>query len=170
MKWLSVLTLPAGRSYGRSGQTPVVLGTGKRFRCNLISTLTNRGKLCFQVFTQRFDSAVMLDFLRRLVRQSTQKVFLIVDGHPVHKSRVVKDWVERHAERLSLFFLPSYSPELNPDELLNHDVKANAVGRQRPKTQAEMMKNLRSYLRSTQRQPHVVQNFFREKHVAYAAA
>lgn len=160
----------AGRSYGRAGQTPVVLGTGKRFRCNLISTLTNRGKVCFKVFTQRFDTKVMLDFLRRLVCQSTQKVFLIVDGHPVHKSRAVKDWVERHADRIRLFFLPSYSPELNPDELLNHDVKANAVGRQRPTNQAEMIDNIRSYLRSTQRQPRVVQNFFREKHVAYAAA
>lgn len=117
----------AGRSYGRSGQTPVVLGTGKRCRCNLISTLTNRGKLCFKVFTQRFDTKVMLDFLRRLIRHSTQKVFLIVDGHPVHRARAVKQWVERHADRIRLFFLPSYSPELNP-ELLNHDIKANAIG------------------------------------------
>lgn len=75
----------AGRSYGQSGQTPLQLGTGKRFRCNLISTLTRLGKLCFKVFTQRFDTKVMLDFLRRLIRQSSQKVFLIVDGHPVHK-------------------------------------------------------------------------------------
>ena len=116
--------------------------TGKRFRCNLISTITNRGRLCFKVFTQHFDSAVMLDFLRRLLRQTNQKIFLIVDGHPAHKSRAVKDWVERHAERIRLFFLPSYSPELNPDELFNHDVKANAVGRQRAKNKTEMMKNL----------------------------
>jgi transposase len=160
----------AGRSYGRAGQTPVVSATGKRFRCNMISTITNRGKLCFKVFTQRFDAALMLDFLRRLIRQSPQKVFLIVDGHPVHHSRAVRHWIERHADRIRLFFLPSYSPQLNPDELLNHDVKANAVGRQRPKNQAQMIDNLRSYLRSTQRQPRVVQNFFHEKHVAYASA
>ena len=104
----------AERSYGRGGQTPVIPGTGKRFGCNLISTLTNRGKLYFKIFTQRFDSKVMLDFLRRLIRQRTQKVFLIVDGHPVHKSRVVKDWVERHSDRIRLFFLPSYSPERWP--------------------------------------------------------
>lgn len=160
----------AGRSYGRTGQTPVVCATGKRFRCNMISTITNRGRLCFKVFTQHFDSALMLDFLRRLVRHSTQKVFLIVDGHPVHKSRAVKDWVERHADRIRLFFLPSYSPELNPVELLNHDVKANAVGRQRPRNQTQMINNIRSYLRSTQLHPSIVQNFFHKKHVAYAAA
>jgi transposase len=112
----------------------------------------------------------MLDFLRRLIRHSSEKVFLIVDGHPVHRSRAVKQWVERHADRIRLFFLPSYSPQLNPDELLNHDIKANAVGRQRPKNQAEMIGNIRSYLRSTQRQPSIVQRFFHEKHVAYAAA
>jgi len=160
----------AGRSYGRVGQTPTVSGTGQRFGCNMISTITNRGKLCFKVFTQRFDSAVMLDFLRRLIRQNSQKVFLIVDGHPVHRSRAVHQWLEKHADRIRLFFLPAYSPQLNPDELLNHDVKANAVGRQRAKNKAQMMENIRSYLRSTQRQPRIVQRYFHEKHVAYAAA
>ena len=160
----------AGRSYGRQGQTPVVRGTGKRFSCNMISTLTNRGQLCFKLFTQRFDATVMLDFLRRLIRHRPQKIFLIVDRHPVHRCKRVRQWLERHSDRIRLFFLPAYSPELNPDELLNHDVKANAVGRQRPTNRAEMIGNLRSYLRSTQRQPSIVQNFFREKHVAYAAA
>jgi transposase len=160
----------AGLSYGRVGQTPTVLGTGQRFGCNMISTITNRGKLCFKLFTQRFDSTVMLNFLRRLIRQCAQKVFLIVDGHPVHRSRAVRQWLEKHQQRIRIFFLPAYSPQLNPDELLNHDVKANAVKRQRAKNKTEMMDNIRSYLRSTQRQPHVVQNFFHEKHVAYADA
>ncbi|URD53724.1 IS630 family transposase [Chroococcidiopsis sp. CCNUC1] len=160
----------AGYSYGRVGKTPVVPATGQRFSCNMISTITNRGKLCFKLFTQRFDSTVMLDFLRRLIRHSTQKVFLIVDGHPVHRSRAVHKWLEKHSDRIRMFFLPAYSPELNPDELLKHDIKANAVGRQRAKNKTEMIGNIRSYLRSTQRFPHVVQNFFHEKHVAYAAA
>ncbi len=111
-----------GRCYGRVGTTPVVPSTGKRFGCNMISTITNRGKLCFKLFTQRFDSAVMLDFLRRLKSHSTQKVFLIVDGHPVHRAKAVHQWLEKHQDRIRLFFLPAPSPELNPDELLNHDV------------------------------------------------
>lgn len=100
----------AGCSYGRRGQTPVVSGTGKRFRCNMISTLTNLGKLYFKVFTQRFTAAVMIEFLRRLVLRCEQKIFLIVDGHPVHRSRTVRQWLERHADRIRLFFLPAYSP------------------------------------------------------------
>jgi transposase len=160
----------AGRSYGRCGQTPVVPDTSKRFSCNLISTITNHGKLRFKLFTQCFDAVVMIDFLRRLIRHRSNKVFLIADGRPVHRSKQVQNWVERHAHHIRLFFLSAYSPELNPNELLNHDVKANAVGRQRAKNKAQMIDNIRSYLRSTQRQPKVVQHFLREKDVAYAAA
>ncbi len=116
----------AGRSYGKQGQTPVVPGNGQRFRCHLISTITNRGTLYFKLFTQNFNTEVMLDFWRRLIRSIPQKVFLIVDKHPVHLSAKLNRWLERHAERIRLFLLPSKSPQLNPDELLNHELKANA--------------------------------------------
>jgi transposase len=158
-----------GRSYARKGQTPVVPGTGQRFRCNMISSISNQGHLYFKLFTQTFNSEVMLDFLCRLIRQIPQKVFLIVDRHPVHLSGKVQRWLERHAQQIRMFFLPADSPELNPDELLNHDVKANAVGRKRPRTKVQMIQNVRSHLRRRQRQPDLVQRFFREKHVAYAA-
>ena len=159
----------AGYSYSKRGETPVINDTGKRFRCNLISTLTNRGKLCFKVFGENFNSEVMLDFLRRLIRHSPQKVFLIMDNHPVHLSRRVNHWLDAHTDQIRMFLLPSYSPELNPDELLNHDIKANAVGRKRVKTKEKMMENVRRYLHRRQKQPQVIRNFFREKHVSYAA-
>lgn len=159
----------AGRSYGLKGHTPVIPGTGQRFGCNMISAVTNRGRLAFMVFKERFTGPVMIDFLRRLIKQNKQKVFLIVDGHPVHRSKRVKGWVHRHRKRIRLFFLPGYSPQLNPDELLNQDVKTNAVGRQRPKDQPGMMQQVRSYLRSTQRRPQVVKNYFKHKDVHYAA-
>jgi transposase len=158
-----------GRSYAKKGQTPVVPGTGQRFRCNMISSISNQGHLYFKLFSENFNSEVMLDFLGRLIRQIPQKVFLIVDRHPVHLSGKVQRWLERHAEQIRMFLLPSYSPELNPDELLNHDVKATAVGRKRPRTKLQMIHNIRSHLRRRQRQPDLVQRFFREKHVAYAA-
>lgn len=158
-----------GRSYGRRGKTPVIPGTGKRFGCSMISAITNRGRLNFMVFKRRFRADVFVEFLRRLVRQSKRKVFLIVDGHPVHRSGKVKTWRGENVHHIRLFFLPSYSPELNPDELLNQDVKSNAVGRRRALTQHEMVTNIRSYLRSRQRQPHIVKQYFQEKHVRYAA-
>jgi len=159
-----------GTSYSPRGQTPTIPGTGRRFGCNMISTVTNRGTLRFMVFRERFTASVMIEFLTRLVRQRGRKVLLIVDGHPVHRSGAVKQWLARHAEQIEMFYLPSYAPELNPDELLNQDVKSNALGRRRPSDQADMMAQVRGYLYSTQRQPHIVQNYFKESHVRYAAA
>ena len=174
--WLDEMGLrsdhQAGRSYGRRGQTPVVFGTGQRFRCNMISAITNRGRLAFMIFRQRFTARVFLNFLSRLLRltrKSRRKIFLIVDGHPVHKSRAVCRWLVERAARIRIFCLPSYSPELNPDELLNQDVKTNALGRVRPANVHEMMSNVRSYLRITQARPGLVKNYFRERHVQYAA-
>lgn len=159
----------AGRTYSPRGQTPAIPVSGNRFGCNTISAITNRGRLNFMVFRGRFQSKVYLEFLRRLVKQSGRKVFLIVDGHPVHKARVVKTWLAKNASRIRQFLLPAYSPELNPDEYLNQDVKSNAVGRRRAKDLAELVTNVRGYLRSTQRQPQIVRNYFQAKHVRYAA-
>lgn len=160
----------AGRTWGRKGQTPVVRGTGQRFRCNVISTLTNQGVLRFRVFQENFNGAVFIDFLRRLVWDRGRKVYLIVDRHPVHTSRKVRWWVERHQAEIRLIYLPPYSPELNPGEFLNQDVKTNAAGRWRPRTQGKMMDNLRSYLRSTQKCQDLVRRFFHAEPVRYAAA
>ncbi len=158
-----------GTSYGRKGQTPVIPGTGQRFRCNVISTLTNRGQLAFMVFRGRFNTLVFLRFLRRLLRHARGLVFLIIDRHPVHLATEVERWVAKRPDRLRLFFLPSYSPDLNPDEFLNNDVKANALGRRRPRDEGEMLASVRSYLWSTQRQPAVVQRYFEAPSVRYAA-
>jgi transposase len=159
----------AGRSWGRRGHTPVVPGTGQRFRCNLISAITNRGQLAFMVFEGQFTAAVFLRFLRRLLRHAKRKVFLIVDEHPVHTSAAVTRWVQRHRRHLRLFFLPGYSPDLNPDEFLNQDVKTNAVGRQRPRNKTELMDNVRRYLWSIQRRPQKVRRYFHHPSVRYAA-
>ncbi len=159
----------SGRSYSKRGRTPVIAGTGQRFGCNMISTITNRGTLRFMVFRKRFTQPVLLAFLRRLLRSVRGKVFLIVDGHPVHHGKRAQRWLAAREDRIALFFLPGYSPELNPDELLNQDVKSHA-GRQRPQDQMQMMRSLRGHLRSTQKQPAKVRRYFHEEHVAYAAA
>jgi len=151
----------------------VVFGTGQRLRCNMISSITNRGRLAFMIFRQRFTARVFLNFLGRLLRltrKTRKKVFLIVDGHPVHKARSVLRWLAEHREQIRIFYLPAYSPELNPDELLNQDVKTNALGRVRPVNLQEMMGNVRSYLRIPQARHTVVKNYFRESHVKYAAS
>jgi transposase len=161
----------AGRSWAPVGQTPATKRTGKRFRVNMISAISNAGMLRFRLFVGSFTGAVFIDFLRRLLRDcGGRKVHLIVDGHPVHRAKAVSAWVGRHADRIELHFLPGYSPELNPVELLNHDVKANAAGRRRPRSAGELRDELRGYLRRRQRQPEVLVRFFNHPSTRYAAA
>lgn len=158
----------AGTSYGLKGRTPVIPGTGRRFSCNMISTVTNRGTLRFMIFKEKFKAGVFLKFLKRLVKSSRRKVYLIVDGHPVHKAGKVKKWLRGNTDNILLFYLPAYSPELNPDEFLNNDVKSNAVGRRRAQDREDLIADVRGYLRSTQRQPAIVKRYFMAPSVQYA--
>lgn len=159
----------AGRTWGRRGQTPVVPRTGHRFSCNVLFTLTNKGSLAFMATKEYFNASLFLKFLWRLLRHSSRKVFLIVDRHPVHRSGKVRRWLGKHQDRIHMFLLPAYSPELNPGELINQDVKTNAVGRRRPRNSEELLANVRGYMRSTQRVPSLVRRYFQEPHVRYAA-
>jgi transposase len=158
-----------GTTWGLVGQTPVVPSTGKRFGCSMISAISNRGELAFMVHNQHFTARVFIRFLHRLIKLYQGKTFLIVDGHPTHKAVLVKQWIATHAGRIELFFLPGYSPQLNPDELLNHDTKSHTLGRKRPRNQSEMIKHTRAHLRRRQRDRELVKRFFHEKHVSYAA-
>jgi transposase len=158
-----------GTTYGLRGKTPTIPGPGRRFGCQMISSITNRGRMSFMVFKEKFRVPVFIEFLRRLVRNAQIKIILIVDGHSVHRSAKVTKWVSERKNQIEIEYLPGYSPELNPDEYLNNDVKANAVGRRRARDAQELMSNIRCYLRSTQRLPIIVRRFFDEEHVRYAA-
>ena len=159
----------AGTSYAPMGQTPVIRATGQRFGCNMISAITNRGHRAFMVFHGKFDGRLFVQFMRRLLQQATGKLYLIVDGRPVHRSVVARDFVAANEARLRLIRLPGYCPELNPDELLNQDVKTNGLGKSRPANRAELMAGVRSHLRRRQKQPEVMRNLFQGRHVRYAA-
>ncbi len=160
----------AGKSYGKKGQTPIIPKTGKRYSFNMISAINNRGRMAFSLYEERFDAKICITFLNRLIRYAKGKVFVIWDGHPVHKSRAVERWLQEHNKRIEAFLLPGYSPELNPNELLNQDIKTNAVGRKNARSKAELKSNVRSYARKIQFSPNRVSKFFREAHVRYAAA
>jgi transposase len=161
----------SGTTWGEKGHTPIVKKSGDRFKCNMISAITNRGKMSFMVFTGTFIAKVFLLFLKRLIRHyAGRKIFLIVDRHRVHQCKAVSKWLEDHRQEIELFFLPAYSPELNPDELLNNATKRGVTSKVRATSQKELKTALRSYLRSTQRRPDRVKSFFKGKHVLYAQA
>jgi len=158
-----------GTSYAPVGQTPVIRATGQRFGCNMISAITNKGELAFMVFEGKFKAPVFVAFLQRLVKQIAGKIYLIVDGHPGHKSGKATRLAAPHSSRLRLIRMPGYCPERNPDELLNQDVKTNGLGKSRPTNRTELIAIVRSHLYRRQKQPQVITNLFREKQVRYAA-
>jgi transposase len=158
-----------GRSFAPRGHTPVIRRPGKRFSQSMISSLTNQGKLRFMIYEGALKVPIFLDFLRRLVRETTRKLFVIVDKLPVHRARRVTAWVQDHADRIELFFLPSYAPEHNPDEFLNNDLKQAMARRRTPRDKAALKSSLTSYMRSLQRCPAKVRAFFQAPSVRYAA-
>jgi transposase len=159
----------AGTSSSPRGTTPTARVTGRPARVNVISTLTNAGVLRFSVFTGRFTAPVFLAFLARLLRSTTGVVFLVLDGHPVHRSRRVRDWVAAQGGQLRLFFLPPYCPELNPTEYLNHAVKDTVPRVRRARDKGELAGQVRTFLRVVQRHRHLARRFFKAEPVRYAA-
>lgn len=158
-----------GTSYAPVGHTPVIRATGQRFGCTMLSAITNKGALAFMVLQGKFKAPVFAEFMKRLLKQIAGRIYLIVDGHPVHKSGKVTRFAATHSARLRLIRMPGYCPELNPDEWLNQDVKTNGLGKSRPTNRPELMATVRSHLSRRQKQPQVITNLFREPHVRYAA-
>jgi transposase len=158
-----------GTTDGPRGETPVIRWPGRYFECNVVSAITNRGHLAFQVLEGTFNAAVFQSFLERLLREDPGKIYLVLDNLRVHRAKVLQPWLAEQAVRLMLFFLPSYSPELNPDEPLNGDLKSHTGGKKRARSLDELKKNTTEHLEARRTQPEVVASFFKEKHMAYAA-
>uniref|UniRef100_UPI001F1FA5FB IS630 family transposase n=1 Tax=Streptomyces ureilyticus TaxID=1775131 RepID=UPI001F1FA5FB len=156
-----------GRTWGEKARTPIVRRTGNRFSVNAMSAISTKGRMYFMVFTESFDSEVMCRFLERLVGHFDRKVHLVADGHSAHRSKKVGDWLAHHAEEIELHYLPPYSPELNPDELVNADLKHSLPKSHRARNQDQLAAETRRFFRRRQRQPHIVRGYFHGPHVRY---
>lgn len=163
-------THSSGKSFSLKGITPEIKISAKRFSINIISAITNYGNLSFMTYTGRFSSKVFIEFLRRLIKHKKGKIFLIVDNLSVHKSKIVKEWINKHKRRIELFFLPPYSPDMNPDELLNQDLKANIYKSKRPSNREELKSMVVSQMKKFQKKPQKIQNYFSGEKVHYASA
>ncbi|MFI9081630.1 IS630 family transposase [Streptomyces sioyaensis] len=159
-------TAPPGRSWAPAGHTPTVRVNGRRFRVNIMSAVASRGALWFTVFPGKFTAKVFTIFLDRLARQAGRKVHVIADRHPVHRSKAVRAWLDENAERVELHLMPGYSPELNPDELLNADLKHH-VHAARAASADDLARETRRFLHRRQRQSRLVCGYFRARHVRY---
>ena len=159
----------SGTTWAPKGQTPVVEATGARFRLNLISAISAKGLMRFMTIDDRLTAANFITFLKRLLHNAQEPIFLIVDRHPVHRSAKVRNFVASTDGRLRLFFLPSYSPDLNPDELVWNHLKRHRVGKSDFKGPRQLKERVLTYLQSLQRLPHILRGFFRASTVRYAA-
>ena len=159
----------AGKSYAPKGKTPIIKKTGQRFSLNMVSAISNKGHVEFMILDGTFNGGVFIDFLIRLIKHKQYKIFLVVDGHSAHKTKLVKAWLEEHKDKIELFFLPPYSPELNPQEYVNQDLKTNIIGKKRPINKAQMKTNVEDFMYKRKNDKKQVQKYFHASHIKYAA-
>lgn len=158
------------RGYAPKGKTPVlVLSQSKRQRVNIISAISNQGTVRFMLYRETLAADVLIKFLRRLIKDAGRKVFLVLDNLRVHHSRKVRAWLEDKTEQIELHFLPSYAPDLNPDEYLNCDLKARLSAAEPVRKPGKMHKKVLSHLRSIQKDPERVRSYFQNEYINYAA-
>jgi len=158
-----------GRGYAPKGETPVLRIKANRSSLSVISTVTNKGQMRWRIFSGALDARILIDFLKRLTRNAAKKLFLILDNLRVHHAKVVQQWLAENADKIEVFYLPSYSPELNPDELLNADLKQRVTTAAPAKTKIQLVKTASKSLRSIQKQPARVEQYFLHPDVKYAA-
>jgi len=160
----------AGRTWGRRGETPVVQATGARYGMSLIPAVTARGHMRFMIKEKGGVNAdVFIEFLKRLMVGATHPIFLIVDRGPAHRAKKTKAFVETLGGKLRLFFLPPYSPDRNPDELVWKHLKADTVGRSAIQSYADFKGKVKSSMHSLQRNTKKIRSFFAKDTLRYAA-
>ena len=157
-----------GRSYSPRGQTPVVRISAKRVSANMISSVTNKGKVRFMLYQENMNAQLLIKFLGRLIRSSDRKILLILDNLRVHHANLVRDWLESRRDKIEIFFLPSYSPELNPDEYLNNDLKQGVHSKELIRDKKQLTRGIISHMRMLQKMPGRVMNYFKHPKIAYA--
>jgi transposase len=160
----------SGTSWAPKGQTPIVEATGQRYGMNIISAISPRGDMRFMTVEGRMNAGKFIEFLKRLLHNAERPIFLIVDGHPSHRARKVFEFLRKTNGRLRLFFLPPYSPELNPDELVWNHLKNHGVGKRIVRSRDELRRIVIGHLRFLQKTPDIIRAFFREPHVQYVSA
>ena len=139
----------------------------KRQRVNMISAVNRHGKVRFMIYQDAMNQQRLIRFMERLVRGSEQKVFLILDNLKVHHGKIAADWLEKHKDKLEVFFHPPYAPEYNPDEYLNHALKISVHSGQLPYTTEDISHKIQSFMRKLQHHPNMVSHFFHHPALSY---
>jgi transposase len=156
------------KGYAPKGKTPILRLTTKRNKINMISSITNQGKVRFMLYRETMTSKVLIKFLSRLIKDAKQKIFMILDNLRVHHSNAVRDWLKTKKDKIRVFFLPPYSPEINPDEYLNSNLKQKIRSGIPAKTVDDLQRKTRSFMTTIQHRPEHVKNYFKHPKCCYA--
>ena len=157
------------RGYAQSGKPPAILLSAKKAHIGMISAISNVGKVRFMMYKDAMNSQKLITFMSRLIKDTYRKVYLILDNLKVHHSMKVTQWLEIHKSNIAVFYLPAYSPELNPDEYLNGNLKRRVYSGSRAHTESELRHKAESFMRMLVKKPHHVRKFFHHPMAAYAA-
>lgn len=155
------------RGFVPKGQPPILPVETKRERLNMILAITNKGSVRFMIYEQTMTRQILLDFLRRLVKNAPRKIFLILDNLRVHHGKIVAAWLAKNMDKIEVFFLPPYSPEINSDEYLNHALKMDVHSGKLPRTKKNIRHKVESFMRRLQHRRDSVEAFFRHKRLVY---
>lgn len=157
------------RGYAPKGKTPTIKLNANRESINMISAITNQGKVRFRFFEGTMNADVLIDFFVRLLKDAKRKVIMILDNLRVHHCKPVKEWLAEHKNMIEVFYLPAYSPELNPDEYLNGDLKRGVHSGLPARNGKQLQEKARKHMRMLQSNPKRVKNYFRNPNISYAA-
>jgi transposase len=158
-----------GRGYAPVGHTPEIQLNTQRVSVNYIASISNQGKVRFMLYTQKLTAQVFIRFLERLIAKRERKLMWIIDRHPVHRSNAVQQWLQEHQDKIEMHWLPPYSPQLNPAEYLNCDVKQGVHSKPPTRNLAQLKARLRSHLFKLQKLPARIVKYFQHPFIAYAA-
>lgn len=161
---------PLQRTWGEKGKTPVVKTSGQRQSINAISALSNKGGFWYHVYSGKFTADKCVECFQRFLRNRKSSVILIVDGHPVHKSKKVMDYIESQRGKLEIVFLPPYAPDLNPDELVWNQMRNVGTSKKPLKKGESLMNRAIMDLEGIKRNKKLVRSFFEQQTVSFAAA
>lgn len=159
-----------GRSYAPKGKTPVTLAVGgTRQKLSMLASVTNQGKARWMIIDGAFNHEKLIEFFEALIDDAKRKVFLILDNLSVHHCKPVKAWLADHTDEIEVFYLPSYSPELNPEERLNADLKHVIRSKVPARTKAKLRAATEEHMAVIGSDPERVKAYFRDLRVKYAA-
>jgi transposase len=160
----------AGRTWGKKGETPIVEATGARHGMSLIPAISSRGHMRFMIKQKGgINAAVFIEFLKRLIAGAGHEIFLIVDRGPAHIAKKTRIFADSLKGKWQLFYLPPYSPDRNPDELVWKHLKADTAGRMAVTSRDGFKRKVRSSMRQLQNDPWKIISFFQKPSLKYAA-